>query len=552
MSRESKLVKNTLILSIGTFLPKVAAFITLPLLTAYLSKEQYGTYDLICILVSLVLPVATLQIHTALFRFLIERYNDRDLAKVYYTNAMMFVIPVSLIALALLYCIIPIRDREMKIWMCLYLFFDTIVSEARQVARGLSKTLDYSISATISALIKMILAFVLVRSLKMELKGAVIALALSPVLSLIYLWKRINLSELIDFKLIDKRILKEMISYSWPMVPNNMSGWVMSVSDRFVVTAVLGLPANAVYAVANKIPSMLTLAQSTFNMAWQENASVVSEDKDAGDYYSKMFKIMINFYSGCLGLLIAFSPVLFFLLIKGDYGEALSQMPILFLATFFSCMSTFVGGIYIAKKETKSVGITTMFAAFCNVVVDIALIKKIGLYAASGSTLVSYLVLFIYRIYNVRRYVKIKYNIKQVIVPLAVIITESIVFYIGVPWIRVINAIFAVASFLLLNRYLLSSIVSKIKKRKNSRMLSEGAYTYTDYTPEENKAPEINTSPVSCCGCSACYSICPVGAITMIADEEGFLYPMVNKDKCILCRSCEKVCSFRSDRILKE
>ena len=73
-----------------------------------------------------------------------------------------------------------------------------------------------------------------------------------------------------------------------------------------------------------------------------------------------------------------------------------------------------------------------------------------------------------------------------------------------------------------------------------------------NYTPEENKALEINTSAVSCCGCSACYSICPVGAITMIADEEGFLYPMVNNDKCILCRSCERVCSFRSDRMLKE
>ena len=56
MSREGKLAKNTLIISIGTFLPKLASFITLPILTGYLTQVEYGTYDLITILVSLLLP----------------------------------------------------------------------------------------------------------------------------------------------------------------------------------------------------------------------------------------------------------------------------------------------------------------------------------------------------------------------------------------------------------------------------------------------------------------------------------------------------------------
>ena len=46
----------------------------------------------------------------------------------------------------------------------------------------------------------------------------------------------------------------------------------------------------------------------------------------------------------------------------------------------------------------------------------------------------------------------------------------------------------------------------------------------------------------NCCGCSACYSICPKNCIEMKADEEGFLYPNVNKDLCIDCGLCEKVC----------
>ena len=49
----------------------------------------------------------------------------------------------------------------------------------------------------------------------------------------------------------------------------------------------------------------------------------------------------------------------------------------------------------------------------------------------------------------------------------------------------------------------------------------------------------------SCCGCSACMSICPTKSITMKADDKGFLYPQVNHDTCIKCGVCRNVCDFR-------
>lgn len=45
-----------------------------------------------------------------------------------------------------------------------------------------------------------------------------------------------------------------------------------------------------------------------------------------------------------------------------------------------------------------------------------------------------------------------------------------------------------------------------------------------------------------CCGCAACYSICPQNAIHMEPDEEGFEYPCINKEKCICCYACLRVC----------
>lgn len=50
------------------------------------------------------------------------------------------------------------------------------------------------------------------------------------------------------------------------------------------------------------------------------------------------------------------------------------------------------------------------------------------------------------------------------------------------------------------------------------------------------------TNKADCCGCTACASVCMHHAITLKSDNEGFLYPIINKDSCIECGLCEKVC----------
>lgn len=50
----------------------------------------------------------------------------------------------------------------------------------------------------------------------------------------------------------------------------------------------------------------------------------------------------------------------------------------------------------------------------------------------------------------------------------------------------------------------------------------------------------------ACCGCGACRDVCPVGAIRMVSDPEGFRYPQVDKEKCVGCRQCLQVCPLKS------
>lgn len=62
---------------------------------------------------------------------------------------------------------------------------------------------------------------------------------------------------------------------------------------------------------------------------------------------------------------------------------------------------------------------------------------------------------------------------------------------------------------------------------------------------------ELYVEKENCCGCSACFSICPANAIQMMPDKEGFLYPVINDVKCIECRKCLSVCNFKNDQLEK-
>ena len=465
MNKKNSLAKSTLIISIGTFLPKLASFITLPILTGCLTKEQYGTYDIITVLVSLYLPSLTLQVKSAAFRFLLDVREDKNKQKKIITNIMSMTVLISVISLLILFIFLPGTSPAVRLWICGYYFADILVNTVRQIARGLGKNIDYSISAIISAFGKMIFAVIFVWGLKWGLLGGTIALCLASLLSFIYISCRLKVWKYIDLKLNDKNIIKSILSYSWPIVPNEMSLWVMNMSDRLIVTEVLGVTVNAVYAAATKIPQLINLAQSALNLAWQECAALPVKDKDSADYYTEMFNTMLKLQGGVFGVVIGSAPILFKILIKGSYEEAYAQIPILCASLFFSGMAIYLGGIYLAFKASKNVGFTTIGAAVINIIVDISLINFIGLYAASVSTLVSYICLFIFRSVNIRKLTTIKYNFKTFTVILLIMIAEVILFYQRTLVFNIINAVLGYSVCLLLNKDIVKAMFITIGKK---------------------------------------------------------------------------------------
>lgn len=215
MSRETSLAKNTFIMSIGTVLPKLSYLITLPIITAMLTKAEYGTYDLITTLVSLFLPVATLQVQTAAFRFLIDCKEDKVGRNRIITNVVLFVILSSVIALSVLYFALYKISTVIRILICVYFFIDILFLTLAQVVRGLSQPKLYALCTSVQPVVNMLLVVAFVYLLDGGLEGALIAMIGSVVIALIIVLVKGKIISKIDVRLFSKDKLKELIGYAW-------------------------------------------------------------------------------------------------------------------------------------------------------------------------------------------------------------------------------------------------------------------------------------------------------------------------------------------------
>lgn len=469
MSRENELIKNTVVLGIGKLLPKFVATITLPIITAQLTKAEYGTYDLISTLVMLVLPIATLQIQSAAFRFLIDCRGDKRKSTSIISNIFVVTVPISVIVSFVIGMVWSDMTILNRVLFCTYLVADILYNTISQITRGLSFNKYYSISSIVLSVINCVCIVATLQVVNLGLSGAIFSLVVADIVAIVYLGKKIKIFTFLNFDNISISVIKKMISYSWPMIPNNLSNWVLKLSDRLIITAVLGVEANAVYAVANKIPNLLSIAQSIFVMAWQENASIVVGDKDAEIYYSTMFERVLSIMFGSTAVLVGLTPVIFKLLIRGDYDAAYIQIPILILGMFFYCMSAFQGGIYVAHKKTKSVGITTVVAAGVNLLIDILFVNLIGITAGSISTLVAYFLLYLYRLIGVQKFQKMKYHIPKQIVYLSVLCVMLFLCYLRNIWLNYINGIIGIIACMLSCKELLCELYRKVKLENEKR-----------------------------------------------------------------------------------
>ena len=468
MSKGKDLAKNTAIVSIGKICTQLITFLLLPVYTAVLSNEEYGVVDLLNTLTSLLLPIVTLQIEQGIFRYLIDcRENNEKQIKLI-TTIIRFMIIQSIACIVIFLCVSPFIHNEYKYFLIANLLMGIFSSLLLQICRGLGDNATYAIGSFITGAFTVVLNVIFIVAFRWGAYGMLGATAISNFICAVYIFLKRKIYKYIKPKQFDKKILKEIIKYSVPLIPNMISWWIVSASDRTIISAVIGIAQNGIYSAANKFSGVFTTLYSVFNLTWTESASININSEDRDEFFSKILDFVIRFF-GCLCLgTIAVMPFAFNILINEKFAEAYYQIPILILGSVFNILVSFVGSIYVAKKLTKEIAKTSVISAVINIFVNIVLIKSIGLYAASISTVIAYALMFIYRWIDVKKYVK--FNVNKILMFALTIMYGITIFtyYLKNTMISVVVLVIVVVFAIITNlnsvSYLKQIVKDKIKK----------------------------------------------------------------------------------------
>ena len=448
--RSKSLIKNTTILGFGTLCTKGIMFFMTPLFTRWLTREEFGTFDLLVTYITLLVPLLTIASGEAIFRLILDETNKKKEKDILSTAFWIDIvgIVISLIISVIIFFITDI-NKNIIVSFLFYLINEILYNYFMMAMRGKKRLNIYTVANILFVVFMAVFVFIFVYIFKMGLCGILLGYGCGDLVSIIVICWRSKIYKEINIFNFSNKTFKDIIQYSIPMIPNSISWWIVNVSDRTLISLVYGTECNAIYAVANKVPALCNTFFSVFHLSWQQNATEALSDEDRDKYYTNVFNNMICIVISICIFILGFN-YWFFKLFTEEYAKGYYQSPILIMSIIFSMMGQFIGGIYVAQKKSKKNGITTIIAASINIIVNILLINKIGLYAASMSTLIAYLTLFIIRYIDIKKDINIKISQKSQIL-FGITSYFLITSYINLGTFKYINVFLSSLVFIVIN-----------------------------------------------------------------------------------------------------
>ncbi len=396
------LLSNTFLISLGTFGSKLLTFVMVRFYTGVLTPADYGTADLIMQTANLLLPLVSLGITNGVFRFALDRKEQR---RSIFTIGFYTILVGSLILLAALPLLSNSESlREYTLLIGVYTLASCLHSLCAQYIRAEGKTALFAVQGIINTalVIGFNITFLLV--FRMGVFGYVMSVVAADGICTLFLVLREKLWKLWLPK-PEGQLWNAMLRYSIPLIPATIFWWITSVSDRYMVAYFLGTDANGLYAVACKIPTVLTLLSTIFMEAWQFSAiQEATGDREVHiRFYTQVWSAFLAVMVMAGSVIIVLCRLEIRMLSTQQYYEAWKYIPSLSMAMVFSAFSSFMGSVYVVTEKSRLSLWTALWSALANIFLNFLLIPRIGIQGAAIATLASYVLCFAIRAVTSRR-----------------------------------------------------------------------------------------------------------------------------------------------------
>ena len=397
-----KLLSGSVVYFVGNALTQFVSLLLMRFVTGHITPEEYGFFNLVTTVSNLVVPLITLQIADAVFRFVLKSDSEKEKSKYLTTCYAVSLVSVAVIV-ATVFGLSLFVSMPNTLLVALYVASYALSGIYQKILRCLNRSDVFVSGNLIKTVVFIGLEILLLSTLDMGIEALLLAHILSLSFFIVYAEVRVFPLRYVKPRLLRIATFTEMVRFSIPLIPNAAFWWLTSSVNHVIVSAKLGMDVNGIYSVSGKFSSVLVMVTSVLNMSWQDTA-IADYGKEGFDTF--LTKTLNTFVKLIFSAIAVLTPLVFLVIpymIDETYHNAIAYTPFLLMASGTSSISGFLAQIFTGRGDTKKLPLTSLAGMAGNLLAVFLLIDYIGLWGAVVGTLLSDVILVGYRLALTRR-----------------------------------------------------------------------------------------------------------------------------------------------------
>ena len=393
-----KIINKILGFSLGPVIAAVVGFITVPIVSFFIDADQFGLASMFTVLNNALTIIVLVGFDQAYMR----EYNEINDKSKLFINALF----IPFVLTIFFGVIIFIFRNNFALWLfddyskslpiiCLIVSMPLFLIERffLLMLRMQEKGFKYSIWSVVSRVLNLVIVVILLKNYKSTFESVIYASLLSQIITSfsLIIFEHGNIT--INFKKIDKTMLKRMLSFGLPILPATCMSWALSSMDLIFLRTMSNYTEVGIYSMALKFVSIMLIVQASFTSLWAPIAFKWYKENQSKKKYEMVTESVSFIMILLFGFVLLFKNMIT-LFISDAYYSSIFILPfLLFYPVFYTISETITVGISFSRKTYYN-----MFVSFISLIVNLflnyTLIPIYGGKGAAFATGISYLLFF--------------------------------------------------------------------------------------------------------------------------------------------------------------
>jgi O-antigen/teichoic acid export membrane protein len=431
LGKLKKTIKHTAVYSLGNISTKLVGLVLLPLYTTHLTTSEYGILSIIEITSQILIGMFTFNIPQAMIRWCATEKDKTKEKSIIFTT----IFSVTLIAVFVVIALLPLNSQLSQLLfesgkfsnyftlLVIWSFFSLINRVPASLIRLREKSVFFAVIMVSKFTIIMLLNIYFVAFADMGIEGIVWGQIIGEIYSLII---TIPMMARNSHPKVNYKVFKEMLSYGWPLAFSAVSSLILASGDRYVLTYYLTFSSVGIYALAQKIASVInTFLLHSFQQGFLPIAFKMFNEQAPKRFFSKTltyFTFILTITA--LGLSL-FSREFIFAFTEEAYYSAYLIVPFIAFAQVIKGINFVLTIGFHHAKKTGVYALIIVGGMVLTVALNFLLIPFFEIYGAAIAMVISYTVMTIFTYYYSQKLYFIKFELGKVFLLLVL----GIIFY---------------------------------------------------------------------------------------------------------------------------